>query len=35
MTEVRPIDLSLLAGQHLQLQEGFALLRAQAGHGAA
>jgi hypothetical protein len=35
MTEVRPIDLGLLAGKHLQLQEGFALLRTQAGHGAA
>ena len=35
MTEVRPIDLGLLAGKHLQLQEGFAPLRTQAGHGAA
>src|ERR1035438_4659387 len=35
MTEVRPIDLGLLAWKHLQLQEGFALLRTQAGHCAA
>src|ERR1017187_9009242 len=35
MAEVRPVDLGLLACKHLQLQEGFALLRTQAGHGAA
>src|ERR1035438_9684229 len=35
MTEVRPIDLGLLAWKHLQLQERFALLRTQAGHRAA
>jgi hypothetical protein len=35
VTEVRPIDLALLTGKHLRLQEGCAFLRAQAGHDAA
>ncbi len=35
MTEVCPIDLGLLAGKHLQLQKGFALLRTHARHGTA
>ena len=34
VAEVRPIDLRLLAGKSLQLQERLAALRTQAGHGA-
>src|SRR5438105_14406566 len=32
---MRPIDLGLLSGKHVKLQERFASLRAQAGNGAA
>src|SRR3954454_3502307 len=32
---MRPIDLGLLSGKHLKLQERFASLRAQAGNGPA
>src|SRR6266849_5820914 len=35
MTEVRPINLCLFAGKHLQLQKRFKFLRTQVGYGTA